>query len=549
MKPPINSIIIILLSSVFFLLYFSLTSCKKVIDPNTNYNEKDTITYDLLKTSVYVQFVDALTNEYIIPEIGEDIKVRIIGKSKDAVVDIIGLQKDEYIAKEGFITFGLLSDAEFTPSPASPINFTIIAKLPNYITSKKDVTLTNEGDYMVKIFMVNVDYPPPGVKIAKIYNAGVLINGVLQEDISISTQNQEAWLNIPGGTQLFKSDSTHLAGKLNITLAYYSGIEDKSLAAMPGGIVGNVLENGSINSGVFFSSGMLSFEITDSDWQIASFIENKNIEIGMLISEQSYNPVTSSNIIDGDIIPFYSYSADTGMWVFQQETDITNQQGELYTTVETQELDCVNFSWFETNNCDQGSKFQIAGGCTQCKSVMVEGEVRKQIDNTFVSNIIVAGDWDEPANIPFSVGTTPVYINWNQNNDCNYCFVDPASSPLLIDDMCSQQIIELPLSDNSPVSMSITAYFSGLCPSDTNVLILPSFGIWIRPVDATCWRWSSMKNGVAQICNVVYGETYVLGTYYNGIWKEWEIEISEETIYYFKIDFSQTVCTDVFGIF
>jgi len=96
--------------------------------------------------------------------------------------------------------------------------------------------------------------------------------------------------------------------------------------------------------------------------------------------------------------------------------------------------------------------------------------------------------------------------------------------------------------------MSIIANFHGLCPSDTNILILPSFGIWIRPIDATCWRWSSMKNGVAQICNVIYGEKYVLGTYYDGNWEEWEITISEEIVYDFTIDFSQSVCTNVFGV-
>jgi len=548
MKPLNSTIIIVFLSSIFFLLYFSFSSCKKITDPKENRNEKDTITYDLLKTSVYVQFVDALTNEYIIPEEDENIKVRIVGKSKAAVVDIIGFQKDEYIAKEGFITFGLLSDPEFTPSSSSPVSFTIIAELSTYITSRKDVVLTSEGDYMVKIFMVNANNPPSGVKIAKVYDAGILINGVLQEDVSISTPNYEASLKIPGGTKLFKSDSTHLAGKLNITLAYYNGIDDKSLAAMPGGIVGNVLDNGSSSSGVFFAAGMLYYEISDSDWHKAAYIEDENIEINMIVSEQSYNPITGSNVIDGDIISFYSYEADTGLWILQQEINITNQQGYLFSSVETQGLDCANFSWFESNNCNQRSNFQLSGSCSQCSSVVLEGEVRKQIDNTFVSNIIIAGDWEKAASIPFSSGNTPVYINWSMNNNCTYCYVDPATSPLLIDDMCSQQIIDLPLTDAGPVSMSITANFSGLCASDTNVLILPSFGIWIRPIDATCWRWSSMKNGVAQICDVVYGETYVLGTYYDGIWKEWEIIISEESSYDFDINFSQSVCTNVFGI-
>jgi len=54
------------------------------------------------------------------------------------------------------------------------------------------------------------------------------------------------------------------------------------------------------------------------------------------------------------------------------------------------------------------------------------------------------GQWNETINIPFSTGGTPVYINWAQGDECNFCNVDLVVSPLFIDDMCSQQLIDLP---------------------------------------------------------------------------------------------------------
>ncbi|MFK5855670.1 MAG: hypothetical protein QM503_06030 [Bacteroidota bacterium] len=161
---------------------------------------------------------------------------------------------------------------------------------------------------------------------------------------------------------------------------------------------------------------------------------------------------------------------------------------------------------------------------------------------------MIAGNRSEAVNIPFTTGSTPVYIDWSSDSECGFCAVSSSVNPLQIDDMCSQQIVELPLTDNGPVTMSINANFSGTCASDTNVLVPPSFGIWIRHTDAMCWRWSSMKFGTAQICGIIYGESYVLGTYYDGIWKEWEITVSEETSYDFEINFSQSVCHDVLGI-
>ena len=57
-----------------------------------------------------------------------------------------------------------------------------------------------------------------------------------------------------------------------------------------------------------------------------------------------------------------------------------------------------------------------------------------------------------------------------------------------------------------------------------------------------------MKNGIAQVSNLVYGDTYVFGTYYNGIWKEWMVIINEETDYSFTIEFSDWACNNIFGI-
>lgn len=549
MKHLNNINITVVFTAIFFLLYFSFSSCKKIPDPRGDGDEKDTIAYDLLKTSIFVQFFDVNTNEYLLSEYGNQIKVQIVGKSKDAVADIVGLQKNEYFVRQGFLTFGLVSEAGFVPSPTSPVCFTIVAQLNGYLTSKKEVTITSEGDYMLKIFMANRNDPPTGVIIEQLFDVGHLVNGVLQETVSIATTNSEAMVVVPAGAKLLDGDSVELAGKLNLKLVYYNSMEDKALATVPGGITGSVLDNAGTSKGVFFPTGIITFEISDSDWRKASIIENDSLEISMVIPDQVYNPTTGDNAVNGDSVPLYSYLADTGLWMFDQWAHITDTLfNGLYTSVKTPRLDGHNFSWFEKNNCDQGSKFEISGSCMQCKSIMLNGTVRKQVDDSYVSGISLACDWNGPANIPFSTGVTPVYIEWEQGNECNYCYVDPAVNPLLIDDMCSQQLIDLPLTDNGPVSMTITVNFNGTCLSDTNIVVLPSFGVWVRPIEAECWRWSSMKNGVAIICDVVYGETYVLGTYYNGTWNEWEITITEETTYMFKIEFPKTVCSDIFGI-
>jgi hypothetical protein len=549
MKLHYNINVSILFLSVVTLAYLSFYSCKKITNPHGSGDQKDTINYNLIKTRIYIQFMDANTNEIIIPEEGKYLKVKIVGESQDAVFDIIGLQKEEYIAQKGMITFALDQEAEFIPSSSSPVRFSIVANMDNYLTSTKELTITDEGDYMLKIFMVDVNNPPDGVSIDKLTNVGKLINGVLQDPVSIVSQNGEAKIVIPAGSRLLDSDSTQLKGKLNLTLCYFNNKEDKALAAYTGGITGTVINNNSSNSGVFFSAGLLELKITDSDGHTASIIENKEVEVSTLISNQTYNPVSGSNIKKGDEVSLYTYLSDTGLWMFDQLATISDTMiSQYYTTVKTTSFGNYNFSWFEKNNCNQGSKFKVEDNCKQCESIMLEGIVRKQDDDSYVSDIFLIGNLNEQLKIPFSTGSTPVYVEWAQGNECNYCYVDPTFSPNLIDNMCSQQLIGLPLTDDSQVTMSITAQFLGNCPSDTNIVVMPSFGVWIRPVDASCWRWSSMDNGIANICNVEYGETYVLGTYYNGSWNQWSVTISDDETYIFTIDFSQSVCLNAFGI-
>ena len=534
MKPTTKTTILIL--SLFFAFYFSVSSCKKVEDPRVIIDGKDTIYYDLLKTSIYLQFIDVNTNELIIAEDGNSLKVKIIGKSKAAVVDITGLYKEEYVAKNGFLTFGLNPNSEYIPSIQSPTNFTIIANVDNYLTAEKEVNLTTEGDYIIKVYMVNATNPPPGVIYTHKYELGSVIDGVVQEDIVISTPSNEAILTIKQGAKLLTIDSVPLNNTLNVKLTYYNGLDDKALLSIPGGVTGNVLQNNNTSRGMFFSTGVLKYTIYDAQWRRASIITDDSLKISLKIPNTTYNPISGTSVVIGDSVPTYSYVADTGFWAFNQWTHITDTiNNSYYLTIKTQENNYLNFGWFEEINCNQNTEIQLSSNSSQCTSAMIEGVIRKQADNKLVSNITIAGVFNNNSVLPIMLGNIPVYFEWEQPNDSNNCFVDPSLNPLLVDDMCSQQIIELPVSFNNPTAKSITAYFEQIYNSDTNTILMPSYGLWIKKQEATCWRWVMMKDGVANICNVTLDENYTLGSYYNGNWKEWQLLVTDENLYHFEL--------------
>ena len=538
--------VILLISFVLVSIYLNLTSCKKIANPNSGKDVKDTILYEQLKTRIFIQFIDANTIENIVPDNGTYISTSIVGSSKDAVVDIIGMQKDQYSPKNGFLTLSLFP--EYIPSANSPICFTIISQLQNYLSSSKEVIITSDGDYYIKIPMVNIEDPPPSVTINHEAGVGNLYNGVVHQSISITSTNGDAIITIPAGAKLLDTDTNELKGKLNLTLVQYSTENDKSLSVIPGGISSSILKNNSTVPVVFFPANVLSFSITDSEYTKAAIVEDGMLDIEIKIPNNSYNPNTYSSYKMGDEIELFSYLPDSGLWNYELTNSISNNSSGLSLNTSTNSIGSYNFSNYLVSDCYDGSIFNISGDCQEHESLLLEGVLRKQDDDTFISSLCIPSFWNKDLKIPTTTGGTNVYIDWNNANECSPCVVDPIISPLLIDDMCSIQTINLPLVNNSQITTSIIARFSGVCPSDTNYLILPSFGVWTRHIDSQCWNWSSMNAGTSQISNLTSGETYIIGTYFNDKWQQWEVTIGIEEDYKFIIKFPESVCKDVFGI-
>ena len=108
-------------------------SCKKIVNPNAGKDSRDTIQYTSLKTRVFVEFVDAATNENITTYNGSILSAEVIGKSNLLVADILGNTKEKYFPQNGLLTFGLLPD--IPPSASSPVTFTIKTKLIRHLTA------------------------------------------------------------------------------------------------------------------------------------------------------------------------------------------------------------------------------------------------------------------------------------------------------------------------------------------------------------------------------------------------------------------------------
>ena len=87
------------------------------------------------------------------------------------------------------------------------------------------------------------------------------------------------------------------------------------------------------------------------------------------------------------------------------------------------------------------------------------------------------------------------------------------------------------------------------CPSNPGIDIKPSTGIWYYNVNEPyCWHWSNMTDGISKLCGLEMGGNYIVGTYLDGHWYEWNFTVDET--FYFNIDFyfSSNICSEVFGM-
>lgn len=534
---------IISLTLALFLLIFA-DSCKV---KNPLEGAKLIINYDILKTFINVQFEDAATGNLIGFEGNEQVKVTITGENAAAVLDNTGVLKEEYKSSNGFLALALNPNTQFVPSQSSPIKFTIVASIDGYISTSKNITISEEGTYNEKIVMTDISNPPPGVIVQETKDAGNLESetGTVESEIVVNTQGGEAEIIIPAGTVIKDSDGNTLSGSLDVTLVYFDNLLDGSLAAFPGGLMTRVNQNGQTLDGAFFSAGFVALEITDENGIAAETFEENPIQLNMGIQGATYNPETSSPIAAGDNLPVYSYNTNNGEWTLEQNVTVETgtNRSDFMVTAELTHLSYWNFDWFWSQYCTYGVQFKFIGDYGGCGCTQQYGIMRKQADNTFFSYIEFYACDGELFPTYYAPANMPVYIQWT-DNACSGVKVQEDIT--YIENLCSTDIIEVTLVTVGTNRTNITVDLMGTCASNPDVEVRPTYGAWFRPSDSYCWRWAFMTNGVAEICDVEIGKDYVVGAYFNGQWYETNYIVTTNTIFEWDIDLPSEACEQIF---
>lgn len=526
---------------ILVLLALAMGACTKLSDPNDG--SKFIVDYTLLKTNIAIECIDAQTGMLIGQEDDKKVRLIVTGESADAVLDLSGSSHDYYMSAHGLISLALNPAAKFLPSESAPLHLSFVASLDGYFTASQSLSISRDGNYNLKIFMVDRENPPEGVTIVKAENVGSLVQGIVQDELTVETEDGMVRLTLPAGTIVKDDHGGPLNASLTITLAYFSNTEQTSLAAFPGGLIGRVAQDGQILDGTFFSAGFMAIEVVDAIGKEASTFENNAI-LRMNLNAETYNPDTKNKVAAGDALPLYTYEADSGHWVYNQTVEVVAANNGLQATAHIDHLSYWGFDWFVEGICRAGIGLKFTG--MDCDGATMEGIMRKKADNTYLSYVYLYAFNDSIVHLLNAPKNLPVYIDWNTPlTSCMSCEAAPGTNPLAIANPCAANTLEVPvICQNSGISVMLN--LTGYCVNNPSMAIKPSFGVWFRPADSYCWRWMPMVDGVAQLYDVEAGKDYILGMYISGGWRQTVVPVDVTEQLFVDIEFPAEFCNQGF---
>jgi len=136
-------------------LILGLTDCADMFkDPLTDKNTGDRVTLLLLdrnfiKTKLSIRVQDVATNEDISQE---EVEIRFMGAGAANLITFAGYKQSVYNTGSGYIEVGV--DPNIPINGQNPLELTVIAVSPNYISAPQFVSYTTEGVKNIKISMV-----------------------------------------------------------------------------------------------------------------------------------------------------------------------------------------------------------------------------------------------------------------------------------------------------------------------------------------------------------------------------------------------------------
>lgn len=536
------------LTLLLALLTIAPSACKKVTNPLDNL--KLIIDYNLIKTTVDFHIKDATTGQYLGSEVSRDALIIISGKDAQGVVDPVGgrLKDNSVKVTRGLASVGISPAPAYVPSATKPVEFSVVVMAPGYLTTTRQVSLTQTGRHFVEVTMVSLNNTPNGVNATQQSGAANLNNGSVTAGATVTIPAAGTSLNIPQGLIMKDANGNLLQGQIDISMVHFDPTNSQALNAFPGGMLPTVKRaNGSTQKGMFYTAGFVAIDIIDQNGRVAATFENGTLELTTEVSNQVYNPNNGGPVAAGNAVGIWSVNENTGQWQEEGSTTIFSQEGKLKVTAQLSHLSYYGFNWFGGNICEQGRPFVFNINPSLQGSFLIKAKVFRQADNALLTTSLMWITNGQPVFITGMPTNTPIRIEWSTENS-PFLLVDPGSQNMLMNELCGNDPAQVNLIVNSNNNYTnITFQVSVYCADRPELVIYPSFTAYCQLLSGGPVIPIEMIQGQAVVPGILLGEVYYVWVIYEG--NEYGAEATPTQTEYSLIDFEipADVCNEVFG--
>jgi len=498
----------------FLILLFAVGfACKPF-----NLNQDDlnlTLNLDIIKTNIGIDFLDAMSKAVIGSNDEMKAKVTIYGTDANWVLDPSGERYTEYLSSSGYV--GLALDPyNAKPTADQQVKFVAVVDLDGYVSTSIPIKLNSEGIHEYVVELVSLVNPPDGVTVTQKDHVGSAANGVVDKDIDVSTENNEATITINKGTTLFDIDGVALEGDLKVDLVYFDPTNEEALGVFPGGMNVTVKNESGVEEDIsFISAGFVALDVKDASGRKASNIGKDQIMIDVAIPQGYINPETAVPVKAGDKIPLWSYENYDGEWKYEGEITVKGEPGMLSASFSLPHLSYWNLDW-KAENCD--NKYLFFDGNTAI-TARSKYKVRARLV-TGSGYLYSSYQWLYPGqnirmvNIPMA----PIEIYFQDYY--HVCGITPQwQRPAdFIWDFCENGDYTSQLTANQIYSVYVEILIHW---NDTNQDISPTQAIKgrFRQQGKDCWTTVWIHNGGESVGGIEPNTTYEIQAYYQGKWQ------------------------------
>lgn len=275
-----------------------------------------------------------------------------------------------------------------------PYTVRVIVKADGFFSSSADCILSEDGssEDIVLVNLTKKDFSNDSVGI-EIDSTETTTNqsGAITADIVIPVGDEDGVtdteVTIPSGVTMTDKDGQAVDGKLTVNVAYFptentdsaDATQTSALEALPGGNTVDLnnfdvspVAQAQIDSGVlpsepgtttadnndaafnFVSAGFAAIEVTDEAGNEVANFDGGDVEVKMMLAADTFNPEENRAILEGDVIPYWSYDTNTGKWTLEGNVEVgAEDNGFFPVSFVTDHLSYFNLDWWTNQGaCD-----------------------------------------------------------------------------------------------------------------------------------------------------------------------------------------------------